>query len=100
MTIKFDSAKHEQAIEIISKEIAKLPANELMEHGTHGGNQGYTKREGEARSMARWFIETVDKVKVDFGKAITPGTPENELLAEVNAEVARMATAATDKVGK
>lgn len=100
MTINFDQAKHEQAIGIIAKEIAKLPANELMEHGTHRGKQGYTKREGEARSMARWFIEHVDKITVDFGKAITPETKENAILGEIHAEVARMANAAIAVAGK
>src|SRR3990167_11232337 len=100
MTIKFDQTKHAQMIEIIAKEIAKLPANELMEHGTHGGNQGYTRREGEARSMARWVIENVDKIKIDFGKAITLGMVENTELGEVNAEVKRMAAAAIEKIGK
>lgn len=56
MAIETNPTKNAQAAEIIASQIAKLPANTPMEHGTLGAYNGMTKREGEAYNMTLYFV--------------------------------------------
>ena len=56
-----DNNKIKQAIEIIAREVSKLPANTLMDHGTFGSTIGSTKREGEANKMAKYFLSQMGR---------------------------------------
>lgn len=51
-----DSQKMDMAAKIIAGQIAKIPANTPMAYGTVGAAQGMAEREGEAFSMAKYFV--------------------------------------------
>ena len=64
MTATIDTQKNQQAVQIIAAEIAKIPANTMMDYGTLGREvYNSTKRQGEAKSMALYFVDRL------YGKA-------------------------------
>jgi hypothetical protein len=90
-----DTNKINQATEIIATQIAKLPANRPMDHGTLGNFNGLTQREGQAKDMAKTFVTML--TGIDFG-----GLPET-WTAEQSAAwttVKEIAAAAVAKSGK
>lgn len=54
-----DTSKNQMAINFVAAEIAKLPANSPMEHGTIGAGDGLTQRQGRAKGMAIQIVETI-----------------------------------------
>lgn len=94
-SLGFSTERHNQAIDIIAKEISKIPANKPA---VNKGDR--TEREVEAKSMARWFIENVDGIKINWNEGLTPGTKEAARIRRVFGEVNRMADVALKRVGK
>jgi len=54
-----DESKNKQASEIIAKQISSINENEIMDFGTLGHTNGLTKRQGEAMSMAKYFVKNI-----------------------------------------
>lgn len=52
----------------IAKEISKFEENTPADNGTFHNTLGLTKRESEARKMAGWFLEKVEKMSLDSNK--------------------------------
>ena len=75
-----DTETKNKAIAIIAAEITKQPANMIMDHGTLGNFLKVTKRQGEAQSMARYFVTRF------LGKAIDDDAKnaQNELVKEIS----------------
>jgi hypothetical protein len=90
-----DTIKTQKAIEIIAAEIAKLPANTIMDHGTLGNGRGLTKREGVAHDMAKTFVTML--TKIDFGGLPQNWSPDQDAAYE---SVKDIAAAAVANVGK
>ncbi len=65
-----DTSKNQQAAKIIASNISGIPANTKMDCGTIGALKGMTKREGEALSMARYFV-------AQMGGKFSGSLPEN-----------------------
>jgi len=93
LTLEIDPTKNAQAIEIIAAQIVKIPANTPMDYGTLGSIQGLTKRQGEARSMAQYFVG-----KLYGWKDMTPETTFD--YAEKTAVLNDIINQAVAKVGK
>lgn len=81
MNTKLDETKNKQASQIIAQQIAKLPENTPMDNNTLGSTMGMTKREGEAHSMANYFVKRLygleiadkredDQERIDIVKSI------------------------------
>ena len=88
--------KNQQATEIIAKEISKLPANTPMDHGTLGAYNKLTKREGQAESMALYFVTRMYKIEFP-AKCIDEWTAEEKQWYEVVKQMAAAAIAITGK---
>lgn len=59
-----NTEKESKAIEIISAEIAKSPANAPAEHGTVHRKLGYTLRQSIATQMAGQFVKMLYKLEM------------------------------------
>jgi hypothetical protein len=96
MAIEINPTKNAQAVEIITANISKLPANTPMDYGTVGALRGATKRESEAHSMALYFVQKL------YGVKFTGNLPEDWTQAEKDAiEIVDTLTAqAIAKAGK
>jgi hypothetical protein len=90
-----DTNTKSQASKIVAAEIAKLPANTPMDHGTLGASQKLTKREGQAKSMALYFVKRMTGMTT-FGDS-DRRTPEQ---AAALADVDEIAAAAVEIAGK
>ena len=90
-----DTSMNQQAVEIISQQIASIPANTPMDHGTVGALKGQTKREGEAYGMALYFVKQM--TGLSFGELPEDYTDEQKDAAQNAKEIAAAAIA---KVGK
>ena len=85
--------KKQQAIEIIATEIAKLPANYPMDHGTLGRFRNLTQREGQAHDMAKCFV----RMAYGLTPKADPDDPDNAKLVALIDEIAGAAIAKTGK---
>jgi hypothetical protein len=90
-----DTSKNQQAIEIIVAQIANLPANTPMDHGTLGHFQGLTQREGQANDMAKTFVMMLTGINFN-GLPETWTAEQNEAYAAVK----EIAAAAVAKAGR
>jgi len=90
--------KISKAIEIISNEISKLPANTIMDHGTLGHSQGKTKREGQAQQMAVTFVKMLNGIRPTDNHY--PETGDAERDAEMAEQIKNITNAAIEKVGR
>jgi len=88
--------KQTKATQIIAEQISKIIANKNMDMGTVGGQQGWTKRQSEARSMARYFVTRMYGVKFT-GELYENWTAEQKKADILVEELAAAAIAITGK---
>lgn len=88
-----DTSKNDMAINFVAAEIAKLPADYPMDHGTLGHSQGLTQRQGRAKGMAIQIVETIRRA------AFPAALPEN-WTAEEQADYANVQIIADGAVAK
>lgn len=90
-----DTSKNQQAAQMIASKINSIPANTLMDYGTVGALQGMTKREGEAFSLAKYFVTRM-------GGKFTGTLPENYTAEERESakNAKEIAAAAIEITGK
>jgi orotidine-5'-phosphate decarboxylase len=82
--------KHDinEVAKTIAKEISKLEANTIVDHGTFHHTMKLTKRESEARKMAGWFLLKVEKMISEDDKEIFSSL-QNQLIELAIAEVGK-----------
>jgi hypothetical protein len=91
-----DANKNEQASKIIAAQISKIAANQPMDYSTIGATKGMTKREGEAESMARYFVTKMYGVKFS-GSLYENWTQEERDANEAVKSISAAAIAITGK---